>query len=112
MTQPTNDRAGPGRLVHIVTLPCKDAENARRCLQALADYGRPDALAFGARTYEFGLQVGTAATVRLVERWERWQDLDALLAQKVVPALPLYNEMLAQPFDPQRDTARIELAGS
>jgi hypothetical protein len=112
MTTPTSDRAAHGDLIHIVTLRCRDAENAQRCLQALSAYGRPDAIAFGARAYEFGLELGTSATVRLVERWSRWADLDALLEQKVVPALPLYNEMLAQPFDPQRDTARIELAGS
>lgn len=112
MTTPADDRAARGGLIHVVTLECKDAENAGRCLQALAGYGLPDAIAFGARAYEFGLQVGTQATVRIVERWSRWEDLDALLVQKVVPALPLYNQMLARPFDPQRDTARIELAGA
>lgn len=99
-----------GQLVHIVTLQCKDPEQARNCLGALAQYGRPDALAFNCASYDFGLKQGTTDTVYLVERWNRWEDLDALLQQKVVPALPLYNQMLKQPFDPAQHTLRIELA--
>ncbi|MCU9846587.1 hypothetical protein OEZ60_01025 [Defluviimonas sp. WL0024] len=100
---------GTGRSVHVVTLECKDAENAARCLGALAAYGRPDAEAFGCVSYDFGLKEGTEDTVHLVERWNGWDDLDALLAEKVVPALPLYNEMLRRPFDPATDTMRIRL---
>lgn len=99
-----------GRLLHVVTLRCKDADSASRCLAALANYGRPDALAFNCRAYEFGLKEGAPDTVILVERWSRWEDLDALLTQKVVPALPLYNELLRRPFDPALDTVRIALA--
>lgn len=99
-----------GRLLHVVTLQCKDADNASRCLAALANYGRPDALGFNCRAYEFGLKDGTPDTVILVERWDRWEDLDALLVNKVVPALPLYNELLRRPFDPVQDTVRVALA--
>lgn len=99
-----------GNLIHIVTLACKDDDNATRCLDALTAYGRPNALSFGCTAYEFGRQAGAPNIVRIVERWQRWDDLDALLREKVVPALPLYNEMLAAPFDPARDTARLELA--
>lgn len=102
---------GAGRLVHVVRLECRDdEESAARCLGALGDHGRPDALAYGCLSYEFGPALGTRATIVLVERWNRWGDLDALLAEKVVPALPLYDEMLARPFDPARDTTRIVLA--
>jgi hypothetical protein len=45
--------------------------------------------------------------VRIVERWDRWEDLDPLLAERVVPALPHYDELLARPFDPATDTERI-----
>ena len=99
-----------GQLLHVVTLRCKDDDSASRCLAALANYGRPDALGFNCRAYEFGLKEGTTDTVVLVERWNRWEDLDALLLNKVVPALPLYNELLKRPFDPAQDTVRIALA--
>ena len=101
--------ANQGQLVHVVTLQCKDAEQAQNCLAALAQYGRPDALAFNCGSYDFGLKQGTTDTVYLVERWNRWDDLNALLEQKVVPALPLYNQMLKRPFDPATDTLRIAL---
>jgi hypothetical protein len=103
---PTTD----GRLVHIVTLECKDAEHAARCIEALASYGRPDARSFNCISYDFGLKEGTTDTVYLVERWRRWEDLDALLSEKVVPALPLYNQLLRRPFDPAKDTLRITLS--
>ena len=45
----------------------------------------------------------------VVERWRRWQDLDALLKEKVVPALPMYNPLLKRPFVPAKDTLRITL---
>ncbi|MGE0145145.1 MAG: hypothetical protein AB7T19_17810 [Planctomycetota bacterium] len=96
--------------MHLVTLNCKDAEHAARCMEALANYGRPDALAFNCVSYEFGLKLGATDTVYIVERWRQWRDLDALLTEKVVPALPLYNQLLKQPFDPARDTVRINLA--
>lgn len=106
----TPDSTTAGRLVHVVTLACKDDEHASRCLEALANYGRPDALSFGCLSYEFGLKAGTTDTVYIVERWNRWEDLDALLQAKVVPALPLYNQLLKRPFDPAADTLRIALA--
>ena len=102
-------RPGEGRLVHVVTLVCKDAEHAERCLGALEQYGLPDAQAYGALSYRFGRKVGDPATVMLVEQWGDWDRLNALLADKVAPALPVYNELLAQPFDPARDTVRIEV---
>lgn len=98
-----------GQLIHIVTLECRDADHARRCLGALAEHGRPDALALGCESYEFGLVVGTDDSVRIVERWRRWQDLDALIETKVVPALPNYNQLLKRAFDPAVDTLRVEL---
>lgn len=99
-----------GPFLHVVTLECKDADHAERCIDALANYGRPDALAFNCRSYEFGLKEGATDTVCLVERWSRWEDLDALLSAKVVPALPLYNQLLKRPFDSARDTLRIRLS--
>jgi hypothetical protein len=41
---------------------------------------------------------------------ERWEDLDGLLADRVVPALPVYNQLLARPFDPSVDTERITMS--
>ncbi|MCB1671624.1 MAG: hypothetical protein R3F41_10315 [Gammaproteobacteria bacterium] len=108
MTASSTDNNGP--LMHIVTLDCKDAGHASQCLKALADYGRPDALAFNCVSYEFGLREGSAETVYLIERWRSWQDLDALLTEKVVPALPMYNQLLKRPFDPAQDTLRITLS--
>ena len=99
-------------LLHVVTLGCKDAECATHCIAALANHGRPDALAFNCVSYEFGLKEGTNDTVYIVERWTRWEDLDSLLVEKVVPNLPLYNELLKRPFDPARDTARINLSNA
>jgi quinol monooxygenase YgiN len=109
MTDRNPETPAAGRLLHVVTLACKDDEHASRCLDALAAHGRPDALEFHCLSYEFGLKEGTADTVCIVERWRRWEDLDALLTNKVVPALPLYNELLRQPFDQARDTTRITL---
>lgn len=103
------DQAATPRHAHIVTLRCKDADHASRCLEALRQYGRPDALSFRCASYEFGLQEGSPDTIHLVERWHRWADLDALLIQKVVPALPVYNALLQRPFDPATDTLRITL---
>jgi len=99
-----------GRLLHVVTLECRDEENATRSLEALTHYGKPDALSFKCRSYEFGLKEGTTDTVCIVERWNQWQDLDALLTTKVVPALPMYNQLLKRPFDPAKDTVRIKLS--
>lgn len=99
-----------GRCVHLVTLECKDEERATRCMEALANYGRPDALSFKCISYEFGLKEGSSDTVYLVERWREWADLNALLAEKVVPALPMYNQLLKRPFDPTKDTVRISLS--
>jgi len=112
MSQP-NSVSGPtaeGNLVHLVTLECKDGEQANRCLDALATYGRPDALAFNCISYEFGFKEGTSDTIYIVERWKQWGDLDALLQAKVIPALPLYNQLLKRPFDPAKDTVRIMLS--
>jgi hypothetical protein len=104
------DQPGGARCVHIVTLQCKDADHALRCAEALEQYGRPDALSFNCASYEFGLKEGTTDTMYLLERWHRWEDLDALLLNKVVPALPVYNALLARPFDPTTDTLRIRLS--
>ncbi len=98
-----------GRLIHVVTLQCKDDEHAQQCLDALANFGKPDALSFECLSYEFGLKAGTTDTVYLVERWNQWENLDSLLKAKVIPALPLYNQLLKNPFDPATDTLRIEL---
>ena len=106
----TPNPTGAGPLLHLVTLECKDSEHATQCLAALAHYGRPDALAYRCVSYEFGLKEGSPDTVLLVERWNRWEDLDALLRDKVVPALPTYNQLLKHPFDPAKHTTRISLA--
>jgi hypothetical protein len=98
-----------GGCVHLVTLECKDQEHATRCIEALANYGRPDALSFKCASYEFGFKEGSSDTVCIVEHWRHWGDLNALLAEKVVPALPLYNQLLKRPFDPAKDTVRINL---
>jgi hypothetical protein len=50
--------------------------------------------------------------VYIVERWKDWARLDALLQAKVVPALPMYNQLLKTPFNPATDTLRIELSNS
>ena len=102
--------ANEGQLIHVVTLECKDEDHAKQCISALTNYGRPDALAFNCISYEFGLKEGTTDTVYIVERWNRWEDLDSLLNAKVVPALPTYNQLLKRPFDPARDTLRIKLS--
>lgn len=99
-----------GQLLHVVTLECKDDAHATRCMEALMNHGRPDALAFNCMSYEFGLKEGTSDTVYIIERWNRWQDLDSLLSAKVVPALPAYNQLLKRPFDPAKDTLRIKLS--
>ena len=62
------------------------------------NHGRLDAPAFNCRSYGFGLKEGVADTVCIVERWSRWEDLEALLSAKVVPALPLYNQLPKRPF--------------
>ncbi len=95
--------------VHIVTLECKDAKSAKDCLEALKLYGLPDAQSFRCVSYEFGLKLGHQDTVYLVEHWNSWEDLDALLKEKVIPALPTYNTFLKRPFNPQTDTVRITL---
>lgn len=97
-------------LVHLVTLRCKDTGHANMCLEALTKYGRPDAMSYDCTSYEFGRKLGEPATVVLTERWTSWDKLDRLLAERVVSALPTYNALLAQPFDPERDTTRVELA--
>lgn len=101
-----------GELIHVVTLECKDETHAARCIEALSHYGRPDATAYNCISYEFGLKEGAKDTVYIVERWRRWQDLEALLSEKVVPALHMYNQLLKRPFDPSTDTARIKLSNA
>ena len=96
----------------MITLECRDAEHARQCIEALANYGRPDALSFNCVSYQFGLKEGSDDTVYLVERWNNWKDLDKLLTEKVVPSLPVYNQLLRRPFDPSRDTLRIRLTNT
>ncbi len=105
MTQPA-----PAHLVHIVTLACKDNDHARQCIAALGAYGRPDAMAYGCASYRFGLKGGTEDIVMIVEHWDDWAKLDRLLTEKVVPALPVYNALLARDFDPASDTVRVTLA--
>jgi hypothetical protein len=95
-----------------VTLACKDAGRAQQCLDALERHGRPDAREHGCCSYDFGLELGSADRVRLIERWNRWEDLDTLLVEKVVPALPMNAELLAAPFGPATDTVRVELASA
>jgi quinol monooxygenase YgiN len=102
--------AHEGPCMHIVTLDCKDEAHAKRCMDALANYGRPDALAFNCVSYDFGLKEGTTNTVYIIEHWRQWQDLNALLNEKVVPALPMYIQLLKKPFDPSKDTLRIKLS--
>ncbi|KLV11563.1 hypothetical protein C9I92_12990 [Photobacterium ganghwense] len=98
-----------GSLIHIVTLRCKDTDHARQCLELLEQFGKPDALHYRCLSYEFGLREGTTDTVCIVERWQHWQDLDALLQYKVTPALLMYNRLLSRPFDLETDTVRIRL---
>jgi len=105
----TKNANSKGRLINLVTLVCKDNEHAQQCLEAIANYGKPDAMGYKCSSYEFGLEVGTEDTVRVVERWNRWEDLDSLLKDKVIPALPSYNQLLKRPFDFKTDTVRIEL---
>ncbi len=102
--------SGQGKCLHIIRLECKSPEHAENCLGALANYGRPDALEFGCHSYEFGLQEGSDTVIMLVERWPDFDSLERLLEEKVIPALPTYNELLASPFDPERDTTRVTLA--
>ena len=98
------------KLIHVVTLNCKDKEHAMQCMEALANYGKPDALSFNCSSYEFGFKAGTSDTIYIVERWNHWKDLDTLLNAKVIPALPMYNQLLKNPFNPLTDTLRIELS--
>lgn len=98
-----------GQNIHIVALRCKSAGHATQCLTALRDYGRPDALAYECQSYEFGRKVGDDATVILIERWGDFSQLNRLLTDKVIPALPDYNALLDREFDPARDTLRIVL---
>lgn len=98
-----------GQCINIVTLTCKNEELAKQCLSALENYGRPDALSYNCQSYEFGLKEGTSEVICLVERWKNWHDLDRLLLEKVVPALPMYKQLLKKPFDPIKDTLRIKL---
>lgn len=104
------DSNGSGSLIHIVTLNCKDEEHANQCLDALTNYGKPDALSFKCLSYDFGLKAGDPETVYIIERWNQWEDLDSLLNVKVIPALPMYNQLLKNPFNPATDTLRIELS--
>ena len=98
------------RGIHVVTLRCKDETHAEHCLGALRDHGRPDAMAYGCRSYDFGPQASDSRTIMLVERWDDFSALDRLLAEKVVPALPTYNALLERDFDPANDTMRISVA--
>lgn len=106
----SQDRSPMGKLIHVVTLNCKDNEHAKQCMAALANYGKPDALSFNCLSYEFGLKEGTTDTVYIVERWNQWEDLDSLLQAKVIPAIPMYNQLLQHPFNPATDTLRIALS--
>jgi hypothetical protein len=104
------NNSSKAKCIHIVTLNCKDSEHAKQCLNALANYGKPDALSFNCSSYDFGLKAGTEDTIYIVESWFAWADLDSLLHAKVIPALPMFNQLLKNPFNPGTDTLRIELA--
>lgn len=106
----TQDSQTKGRLINIVTLHCKNEELAQQCLGALENYGRPDALSYNCLSYEFGLKEGTTDVVCIVEHWKSWDDLDRLAREKIADALPMYNQLLKNPFDPAIDTLRIELS--
>lgn len=108
----SQNKTQQGMLIHLVTLNCKDNENAQQCLNALANYGKPDAISFNCVSYEFGLKSGSTDIVYIMERWDNWENLDALLQAKVIPALPMYNQLLKTPFNPETDTLRIELSNS
>jgi len=108
MQSQNTDSKGP--MVNLSTLICKDETHAKQCLEAIANYGKPDALSYKCFSYEFELKVGTKDAVCVVERWNRWEDLDSLLEDKVIPALPSYNQLLKRPFDFKTDTVRVELS--
>jgi hypothetical protein len=105
----TQNSQPEGRLINIVTLNCKNEDLAKQCLGALENYGRPDALSYNCLSYEFGLKEGTTNVVCIVERWNSWDDLDRLAKEKIANALPMYNQLLKNPFDPAKDTLRIML---
>jgi hypothetical protein len=89
--------------------PGWDPEHATRCLAALTEYGRPDPSRSTASPTSPD-QGRLPDTVCIVERWRRWEDLDARLQTKVVPAVLRYNQLLKRPFDPAKDTLRITLS--
>lgn len=99
----------PAPCIHLVTLDCKDADAAQQALGILTSQSRQDALDYGCASYDVGLVEGSDDRIRLIERWPDWAPLDRLLAEKVAPALPHYNAMLARDFDPARDTVRVRL---
>ena len=65
MEAPNSIPAGP--FLHVVMLECKDHDHTTRCLAALRNQGRPDALAANCISYEFGIKEGTTDT-RLYRR--------------------------------------------
>lgn len=71
------------------------------------NHGRLDALALNCRSYGFGLKDGVADTVCIVERWSQREDVETLLSAKVVPALPMYNQVLMRPFVQPRAATSI-----
>ncbi|MCB9928176.1 MAG: hypothetical protein H6844_01975 [Alphaproteobacteria bacterium] len=103
-------RLADGVLMHVVTLACKDPHHAAEFLAVLAEHARRDAMAYNCLAFEFGLKEGTDDTVYLVERWRCWEDLDAMLAERVEPVMPVYNALLKRPFDPAADSVRLVLA--
>jgi hypothetical protein len=94
---------------HNVVLPCKDAESAQNCIGVLKDAGLPGAMKSGAALYEFGLEMGSLTKVFVVEKWYKWEDLDEHLKVNIVPNLEVFNGFLVEPFDPAKNTARINL---
>jgi len=61
----TAGKAREGNLVHLVTLVCNDSAHAQRCLEALRQYGKPDAHAYNCVPFAYGLKEGSPDTVYL-----------------------------------------------
>jgi hypothetical protein len=94
---------------HNVTLPCKDEDDAQKMFDTLRTIGLPGAKGCNAYSYEFGLEVGSKTKVWVVEKWYKWEDLDAHLEKNVTPNLDDFNALMPEPFDPAKHTTRIEL---
>jgi hypothetical protein len=96
-------------LSHDAILPCKDEESAKNCIAALQSMGLPGAKKHGAVLYEFGLEQDFKILVRVVEKWNKGEDLEEHLMINVVPNIEAYNVLLSAPSDPAKNTTRINL---